>query len=623
MEFRVPIRGVTNPMENFVTFVAGIAALIALIRPTPPQAQDCSPATFPGAWKGEVALCQNWDQARREEFWFLSQGSLLVPYDWFLELERKDSTGLFRDGDHMDRFRYLPQNPTPQRNPDGLPIGFTKDDPGRMKPFSDIDKRWLGMTCAACHTNQIEFGEHKILVDGAPAMADFQSFMEALEEAMRVTLNDAAKFDRFATAVLARQQETATAGRKSVLKKWLKKMADLRRDWNGRNKGEHPYGFARLDAIGAILNEVSIAADSAAGTRGRYPPANAPVSYPDLWDTSHYDRVQWNGSVSNKGLGAIGRNVGEVLGVFGGLEYQRVLGNRSSVDIEHLGQLEQLVSTLAPPKWPETLLPAIDRSPTVQNKGKAAFEKFCVSCHKHIEPGMKPPFKAFMITAKKAGTDPTMARNFANRSTATGILEGRPTSYLRVLSKGEEFKKVDFDRSKLSYAVIGSLFRRLIFDLPTTLKAIKAGKADHTAEPINDVENRLKRNQDRLGRPTADGAEQFLKAITNKSDSNCDVPDACYKARSLRGIWSTAPYLHNGSVRTMRQLLLPVSQREKKFRVGSRKYDPVDLGFVSEGGYELDTTLPGNSNSGHEYGANALANDPDLVSALLEYIKTL
>ena len=73
----------------------------------------------------------------------------------------------------------------------------------------------------------------------------------------------------------------------------------------------------------------------------------------------------------------------------------------------------------------------------------------------------------------------------------------------------------------------------------------------------------------------------------------------------------------------MRQLLLSAGQREKKFRVGSRKYDPKNLGFVNEGGFLFDTNLPGNSNSGHEYGADVLANDPDLVNALLEYIKTL
>jgi hypothetical protein len=71
---------------------------------------------------------------------------LLIPYDWFLALEQEKSTVLFRDNDHMNGFRYLPQKPTALRNPDGLPISFTKDNPRRIQPFSGIDKHCLGMT---------------------------------------------------------------------------------------------------------------------------------------------------------------------------------------------------------------------------------------------------------------------------------------------------------------------------------------------------------------------------------------------------------------------------------------------------------------------------------------------
>ena len=91
-------------------------------------------------------------------------------------------------------------------------------------------------------------------------------------------------------------------------------MIGIRQAWNDRNRGDHPYGFARLDAIGAIFNEVTVSAMHVPGNRKS---ANAPVSYPFIWDTPQHDRVQWNGSVENAGPGALGRNVGEVLGVFG------------------------------------------------------------------------------------------------------------------------------------------------------------------------------------------------------------------------------------------------------------------------------------------------------------------
>jgi hypothetical protein len=46
-----------------------------------------------------------------------------------------------------------------------------------------------------------------------------------------------------------------------------------------------------------------------------------------------------------------------------------------------------------------------------------------------------------------------------------------------------------------------------------------------------------------------------------------------YRAKTLKGIWATAPFLHNGSVPTIYHLLLPASQRPAMFRLGTREYD--------------------------------------------------
>lgn len=83
------------------------------------------------------------------------------------------------------------------------------------------------------------------------------------------------------------------------------------------------------------------------------------------------------------------------------------------------------------------------------------------------------------------------------------------------------------------------------------------------------------------------------------------VPLAQYKPRPLAGIWAAGPFLHNGSVPSIYQLLLPAEQRDKKFFVGTRNFDPTNLGFTtdapSKGGFWLDTSITGNSNLGHEF----------------------
>jgi len=105
-----------------------------------------------------------------------------------------------------------------------------------------------------------------------------------------------------------------------------------------------------------------------------------------------------------------------------------------------------------------------------------------------------------------------------------------------------------------------------------------------------------------------------------------------YLALPLDGIWARAPYLHNGSVPTLRHLLVP-SSRPTVFYRGAPSYDTDDVGFswdleaASEPyTHAFDTRLDGRSNGGHDdpmflgidWGAN-----PEELADLLEYLKTL
>jgi hypothetical protein len=110
-----------------------------------------------------------------------------------------------------------------------------------------------------------------------------------------------------------------------------------------------------------------------------------------------------------------------------------------------------------------------------------------------------------------------------------------------------------------------------------------------------------------------------------------------YVALPLDGIWCRGPYLHNGSVPTLADLLLPASQRPVSFFLGGdTAYDVQRLGvaytedFASDGSrrgvrasakqFEFNTLDPANSNEGHEYTNKLSAEDS---AALLEYLKTI
>jgi hypothetical protein len=113
-------------------------------------------------------------------------------------------------------------------------------------------------------------------------------------------------------------------------------------------------------------------------------------------------------------------------------------------------------------------------------------------------------------------------------------------------------------------------------------------------------------------------------------------PDGGYVSVDLKGIWLRGPYLHNGSVPTLRDLLEPVDKRPTVFYRGNDVYDPVKAGWVSDRPraddgdgrpftrYEVKDAsgrpVKGNGNGGHLWGVDLPPADKD---ALVEYLKSL
>jgi len=140
----------------------------------------------------------------------------------------------------------------------------------------------------------------------------------------------------------------------------------------------------------------------------------------------------------------------------------------------------------------------------------------------------------------------------------------------------------------------------------------------------------------------ADSANRIVRHRMGVARTPMGKPPAGYIAIQLDGIWLRAPYLHNGSVPTLRALLEPEERRPTSFYRGYDVLDPVNVGFISrrcEGtdttsdsvdlqwgcmpadrGWRYDTSERGNGNGGHRYGLD-LTDDQKL--ALLEYLKTL
>ena len=138
---------------------------------------------------------QGWTPEQSMWYYNTTQGSDLLPYDFFLELEQKNSKELFRSVANVDEYRYIAQKQT-DSNPDGLPLGFVKD--------VYKGKEYLGFTCSACHASQIVYNRVAIRVDGAPAMSDMDTFLVDMQYAIKHTLTTPEKLASFTKRVVAR-----------------------------------------------------------------------------------------------------------------------------------------------------------------------------------------------------------------------------------------------------------------------------------------------------------------------------------------------------------------------------------------------------------------------------------
>jgi mono/diheme cytochrome c family protein len=521
-----------------------------------------------------VYLDQGWSPPESQWFYHADQGSVLLPYDLLVHLEQAGNEKPLLEPENMARFRFLNQHKTLD-NPDALPIGFARH------------QDQVGLTCAACHTAQINYRGTAIRIDGGPALIDVSGFFRALKDSIDATLASEAKLDRFVAAVAGLGPPDK---RRAAARTRLKQSSDWFQSYFVGNPAPTTEGFARLDAVGRILNQaIRFTSDYKNGL-----PVNAPTSFPLLWDAPRHDYVQWTGFAPNAGAGGLGRNTGEVVGVFGHVEVkhyetkeQAKRGYPSTINSPALVAMEESLRGLQSPLWPEQILPPIDRK--LAARGQVLYKAQCESCHALIvRDDPKRHVTAIMTGVDVVGTDGTAAHNLVSARVPAGVLQGA------ISPKGSKYG-----------AEVGAL--ELIGNV--TAGAVAA----HPAAVLLALAN-----SKRVGLTQSPKQGNYTRP--SEKDPTADL--RAYKARPLNGTWASSPYLHNGSVPTLYDLLLPPAERPKTFAVGRLEFDPRKVGYVSAGEspFVFDTRQTGNSSAGHEYGVTLSADDR---WALVEYLKTL
>jgi hypothetical protein len=655
--------------------VRGAAAALLL----PVAAASCNP--FPSGPPAPLpdrptpTFTTSWTPAQRDSFYHLAEGSEVIPTSmvralWSPATNRPLMAVPERFGLIFD-----------PNSPDSLPVGVTNAETVDSRLFG---VKMLGFNCSACHVAQIRYQGKVLQVDGAPAHFNSDSLSTELQASIKWTLGSpvrviqflerwrhyaredaallnagggtveegAAVYDRLrpdAAGAADAARDTARLGFARRLHALIEEEAarpgvDHGRGLGGRNDepadlelmaryralrdsatiarviGTRPDAVDDLarkvhaderraeahlhDYVEDLVVAVRLLKDRLATIEKFFPshhnhaavsaqaslapptspgpgrvdafdvarnmiyvndpvPVNAPVSFPFLWGFTRNVWLHYDANTNS----VMERNIGQALGV--GAVFDRYTA-QSTLNPVNLHGLEMLARGIDPPAWPVAMFGALD--PAKQRRGETVFNRECARCH--FNGNEQVPFDS-VYELSYVGTDSQRVINFAIPLADTSMIAGRPSPKL---SPAPHFT-----------TVVGPLLGKVkaqayaLFRVPPSQQAVMNGCANDT-----------------VWRTTR-----------------------AWQSRPLSGIWATAPYLANGSVPTLEDLLRPAAERPKTFIVGNPEYDPIKVGYVSarapgRATSVYDTGLTGNGNGGHEYGTRLSQDDR---MALLEYLK--
>jgi hypothetical protein len=640
---------------------------------------------------------QNWggttdkpsDKTRRYHYTSQGTATIPMPYDWFLALEKPDDSlvytllkslffvdsELFSDNNYLLRFGFIRGEVDKTLNPDGLPIGLTKTD-ALIIPGMPIRADGIGFTCAACHTGHFIAGQgdsaKEYIIEGGPATTDLGQLTVAITATLgqtglssKIPFFDG-RFDRFAKRLLGTQYN---ATNKALLSTQLANLISNAEKLADVVKVQEGYG--RLDAVNRIGNQVF---SKNINRPENYQPIDAPVNYPFIWTSSWFKWVQYDGSI----MGPLIRNVGESVGVsaYVNMDVPEHQGRyQSSVPVVNIVWMERFLKGkafnegLTAPVWP---FEQVDHNSENYKLGEALYQQRCLGCHlpvvgssalnKKLQPityfenGKKRHTAEKVLDLKiikqsDIGTDPAQGNILATRLlNAAGNAQGTTTNETNGLGLDTMLCAEDHNQVIKNNLYEEAGKPNLINDVKITdggnmSFAFALGAfVDQTINAWFDV-NLI--------------TDEALKEKMRGGRPNCLQAGKGYKARTLNGVWSTAPFLHNGSVATIKDLICkPEQERPQYVQLGELHFDTKNLGLIQpkdfekrakrylakgevytkDGYFILDTSISGNSNQGHSFSDQY---DPDKkyydqikgaigprfnekeCSAILDYIKTI
>lgn len=519
---------------------------------------------------------QGWSEQERDYWHHLNAGQEFAPLSWVKALEAPDTSLSLLDPYYLRSLGFLDKGIT-KNNPEGLPVGFS------IKPAEKNGRIMLGLTCSSCHTGQINYDGKALRIDGASTGFNIYEFFSNYGSALAKTMQDSAAWKKFASRVLTQEPGDELGLRKEVealmrVEQWEEEA------YSKLSTASVDAGHGRMDPFNRIGNEVF---GLGLKEQANYHAMDAPVGAPYLWDIARLNWVHYNASFNQR----ISRNILQVLGNGGETNFLDEKGIvkkgpekwESNFNIERLLEMEKGYASLKAPQWPSDMLGKVDMKKA--EKGRALFMSNCAKCHAPRpileSDSLRPDLAVAVVPLQVIGTDSNEAAGFVNRRYDVSKLLGEKSP---LIDGAAGLGLVTSEMAKYAYTRMG-----------------------WTAEQI--------------ALANGDNRPNKVRAV------------AAYKARPLDGVWSTPPFLHNGSVPNLYELLSLPSERSVTFWLGTYEFDPEKVGYVSKQApksFLLDTRLAGNSNAGHAFtndtktiGKIGRAFSHDERMAIIEYLKVL
>ncbi|HZT30802.1 MAG TPA: di-heme-cytochrome C peroxidase [Bryobacteraceae bacterium] len=563
--------------QAVAVFVGALVAAGCSQKPPAPAPTELeSPLSFSG---------NGWTPAEWAEYYHLPEGSELMPYSLLANLKSIKTGKPFLED--MERFGFL-QDRASTANPYGMPVGLTV---ARSRDASSEGVEMVGFNCAACHVGEITWKGKRLRLHGAPGLINLQGY----QVEFRDSLNDTLKNPKKLLALVIAMEKKQTPDTPSE------------------------------EAASQYLN------DEAVKTAGDVQPK--PTADPDY------------ASKPSKEADALRPEAAKL-----------PFAQRLKLDIA------LLKARLAYIEHGRLILDGTEPGPGRVDAFGAArnflFPKYAMKMQSPVSfPYIwsVPDNTREKWTAKSTGwihydgnTNSILERNIGQALGMGAVFDPKTyQSSLRIvnLHRLEELTR-QLKPPRWPEELLG----------PIDAAKAEAGKkifeekcqGCHRDQLVSLVDvgtdpnraNSFGRPVDKTPFPAA--VAPILKAlkerafqdegISKEEQVGMDVNPAIwratgkYMARTLWGIWATAPYLHNASVPTLYHLLHP-DQRPQKFLVGNREFDPEKVGYQTTASgpdvWEFDTSQPGNSNIGHAGERFGTTLPEEQKAALLEYLKTL